>query len=176
MRAYKAEGTSIKDIQRFVRDIKKIVEMEKSLYFPIVEFAENILPQIFPDYEFNVVSMKEMGDKHGETFPSLHKIMIREDVYAGAVADNGRDRMTIAHEVGHLFLHDNNSISLCSLKKGKKLKPYEDPEWHANCFGGELLASSYLIRDMSVDEVVKYCCVSKTAAEVQLKRANQLEI
>ena len=51
-----------------------------------------------------------MGDKHGETFPDEHIIRIREDVYLGAVNGCGRDGMTIAHEVGHLFLHDNNLI------------------------------------------------------------------
>ena len=76
MRAYKAEGTSIKEIQRFVRYIKEKVGKERSLYFPIVKFAEIILPQIFSDYEFDVVSMKEMGNKHGETFPSLTLIHI----------------------------------------------------------------------------------------------------
>ena len=43
-------------------------------------------------------------------------------------------------------MHEEASISLCRLEPGKKLPAYEDPEWQADAFGGELLASSYLIK------------------------------
>ena len=49
------------------------------------------------------------------------------------------------------------------------MKPYEDPEWQADAFGGELLASSYLIEGMNSREVEKMCGVSAAAAKVQLK-------
>ena len=44
----------------------------------------------------------------------------------------------------------DEAISLCRLDPLVKLKAYEDPEWQANAFGGELLASSYLIQAMMV--------------------------
>jgi hypothetical protein len=72
-----------------------------------------------------------------------------------------------------LFFHENESIALCRLAPDQKLKPYEDPEWQANAFGGELLAPSYLISGMSVDEVSRKCGVSTCAAQVQLKAACQ---
>lgn len=40
-----------------------------------------------------------MGDKEGETIPSLNLIKIREDVYDKAVAGDGRARFTILHEL-----------------------------------------------------------------------------
>ena len=90
-------------------------------------------------------------------------------MYLRAVSGEGRDRLTIAHEVGHLFLHDNDSIALCRLDPSEKLKPYEDPEWQANAFAGELLASSYLISEMTGGEVSKRCGVSASAAAIQLR-------
>lgn len=170
MRCYKADAVSIDYIRRNVRWLKKKVGLEYDLYFPILLFVENILPVMVPDFQFEVAPKEEMGNKHGETYPSKNLIRIREDIYLRAAAGEGRDRLTIAHEVGHLFLHEDNSIALCRLEPGDKLKPYEDPEWQANAFGGELLASSYLIAGMSRREVERKCGVSAAAASVQLKR------
>ena len=107
----KAVGMSCEQIRHVVYRLKKICGLENEFYFPIVKFAENVLPDFFDgDYSFLIGTKEEMGDKHGETFPDEHIIRIREDVYLGAVNGCGRDGMTIAHEVGHLFLHDNNLI------------------------------------------------------------------
>lgn len=96
------------------------------MYFPVVPFLENKLPILVPDFQLEILPKKEMGYKHGETRPSEKQIRIREDVYLGAVAGHGRDRMTIAHEIGHLFLHANDSISLCKLAPNEKLRAFED--------------------------------------------------
>ena len=168
MRCYKADAISRDDIRRFVRSIKKLVGLEDELYFPILSFVENILPILVPDFQFEVVPESEMGNKHGETYPSKNLIRIREDIYLRAAAGEGRDRLTVAHEVGHLFLHEDDAIALCRLEPGEKLKPYEDPEWQADAFGGELLASSYLIVGMSQSEVERKCGVLSAAARVQL--------
>lgn len=112
-----------------------------------------------------------MGNKHGETYPSRNLIRIREDVYLGAVSGCGRDRLTIAHEIGHLLLHEDDCIALCKLAPNEKLRPFEDPEWQANAFGGELLASTYLIKGMSAADVSEKCGVSMDAAKVQLRTA-----
>lgn len=168
MNCYKATGISRQDIRRVVRHIKKLTGLENIFYFPIMQFLELVLPTLIPDFVLEVVPVKEMGNKHGETYPSKNLIRIREDVYLGAHAGNGRDRLTIAHEIGHLLLHDDDSIALCRLAPDEKLKAYEDPEWQANAFGGELLASSYLINGLSVREVSERCGVTEAAASVQL--------
>jgi len=168
MNSNKAAPMSRKQIRRLIRYIKKQAGLENELYFPIIPFVENVLPLMFEDYQFEVVPIEEMGKKHGETFPNSNTIKIREDIYLRAVKGEGRDRMTIAHEVGHFFLHEKDSISLCRLAPGEKLKPFEDPEWQANAFGGELLASSYLIRNLSKNEVMNKCGVTFEAASIQV--------
>lgn len=171
MSCYKASAISRKNIQELIRYLKKIVHLENELYFPIVQFLENILPILIPDFQLEIVPKKEMGNKHGETYPSRNLIRIREDVYLGAVSGCGRDRLTIAHEIGHLLLHEDDCIALCKLAPNEKLRPFEDPEWQANAFGGELLASTYLIKGMSAADVSEKCGVSMDAAKVQLRTA-----
>jgi Zn-dependent peptidase ImmA (M78 family) len=167
--SYKATPMSRRQICRLIRYIKKQAGLENDLYFPILEFVENILPIMYKDYSFEIVPEQEMGNKHGETFPNSNIIRIREDIYERAAKGEGRDRMTVAHEVGHFFLHGKNSISFCRLAPGEKLKPFEDPEWQANAFGGELLASSYLIRNMNENEVIEKCGVTYEAASIQIE-------
>lgn len=169
MSNYKACATSRKHIRAYVYRLKRIVGLEDNLYFPVVKFLENILPFLIPDFQYEYPTIAEMGNLHGETYPGRNLIRIREDVYLGAIAGKGRDRMTIAHEIGHLFLHDDDAIALYRLDPGQKLKPYEDPEWQADAFGGELLASSHLIKGMSEAEVRSRCAISYAAAHCQLK-------
>lgn len=169
MSSYKACAISRNDIREYVYKIKCMAGLENRLYFPVVQFLENILPILIPGFQFEYLTAVEMGNLHGETYPSRNLIRIREDIYLGAVSGVGRDRLTIAHEIGHLFLHEDDAIALCRLEPGQRLKPYEDPEWQANAFGGELLAPSYLIKGMSEAEVQSKCGVSSAAARCQMK-------
>lgn len=171
MNCFKAAACSRKNIQGLVRMLKEQIGVEDELYFPIVQFLEIALPKLIPEFWLEVAPVSEMGIKHGETFPSKGLIRIREDVYNRAIEGEGRDRLTIAHEIGHLFLHDDNYISLCRLQPNEKLKAYEDPEWQADAFGGELLASSYLIKGMNEHEVAQKCGVSLSAARCQLRHS-----
>ena len=66
-------------------------------------------------------------------------------------------------------MHEDDAVALCRLAPNERLKPYEDPEWQANAFGGELLASSYLIKGMKTYEVSEKCGVSVSAAKIQLR-------
>ena len=167
--SYKAQPISRKEIRRYVKEIKSYLHLENEYDFPIIRFLELGLPLYFPDFVLQVPSEMEMLVNHGETFPDKHIIRIREDIYLRAVAGEPRDRMTVAHEIGHLFLHTDHAVSLCRLSPFEKLKPYEDPEWQADAFGGEMLAPSYLIQGMSVDEVMHRCNISEAAAINQLK-------
>ena len=100
--------TSRQEIWTYVRDIRRTLGVEAALYFDVVWFVENIMPELFPDFVFEVCTQEELGDLHGKTIPRKNKICIREDVYIGACAENGRDRLTIAHEIGHFFMHDEH--------------------------------------------------------------------
>lgn len=170
MDKYKAEPLSRAAIRNYVKRLKCIVGLDKVLMFPIMLFLENIIPILIPDFQLEILTKEEMGIKHGETYPNRNLIRIREDVYERAVAGIPRDRLTIAHEIGHLFLHDKNAIALCRTEPGETLKAYEDPEWQADCFAGELLASFYLIKGMSEQEVMKSCNVSAQAAHLLVSK------
>ncbi|WP_299142770.1 ImmA/IrrE family metallo-endopeptidase [uncultured Dialister sp.] len=168
---YKADPISRSDVRHYVRKLRKRLGYENILYIPIVEIMENILPLLIPDFNYEIVEKSKMGNKHGETDPDHHLIRIREDVYKGACNGNGRDRFTIAHEIGHLLFHQEMNITLCRVEGNNKERPkvYEDPEWQADVFAGELLAPSYLIREMTALKISESAQISMAAAKTQLR-------
>lgn len=136
--------------------------------FPLVEVVEHGIPTLWEDFTLHVREASEMGSAHGLTFPEKAEIWLRDDVYQGVLEHQGRDRFTLAHELGHLLLH--NGISMArSMKKPSELKPYENSEWQANTFAGALLIPvSTAQRLKSEWEISEACGVSFDAARVRL--------
>lgn len=155
-------------IWEYVRDIRSALSVDDKLYFDIVNFIERVMPELFPDFIFEICSEIDMGNLHGETIPSEHTIRVREDVYIGACKGNGRDRLTLAHEVGHYLMHNEHSIVLAKTSSSGTIPNYYDPDWQADVFGGELLAPSYLIYNMTPQDIQNMCSVSIACAERQL--------
>lgn len=174
MSEYEASPLARSDIRNLTNFIRQVCDLSNERYFPIVQFLELVMPQIDEQFFWVPASKSEMGAKHGLAYPEDKLIKIREDIYEGAVAGNGRDRFTIAHEIGHYFLHKKERVSFArSLGAAEKLPAFKDPEWQASAFAGELLAPPHIIRDLSVFEVMKYCGISQDAAQKQLKSINK---
>lgn len=118
--------------------------------------------------EFEVTSESELGRRHGESVLGQNIIRIREDVYNRACEGYGRDRLTIAHELGHILLHQKEDIVLT--RSEGTIPPYMDPEWQANAFAGELLAPFQYIKHMDIFDISTQYGVSIEAASVQKNR------
>ena len=158
---------TLEEIREKVRSIRKIFGLSEDGYVDIVKVFESL-----PDYgvDIEIDAIEDMDNKHGQTYPAKPKIVIREDIYERACEGHGRDRLTIAHEIGHLFLHGTDKISLARVEKEYAVPTWCDPEWQANAFAGEILAPFRFIKDLSISDIqVKYG-VSATAAKVQKTR------
>lgn len=121
--------------------------------------------------DFEIVSVEEMGDRHGDTQLMKRVVRIREDVYEGAVQGRGRDRFTICHEIAHLFLHSSlcENVSLARMDE-RSIPIYKNPEWQADAFAAEfMMPYGELKSGMTVDEVMRTYGVSRAAAECQLR-------
>lgn len=135
-------------------------------YFPILEVVEFLLYALDDEYEFLVEDINEMGSDHGRTYPDQKVISVRLDVYEGACAGRGRDRMTLAHELGHFLMH--RQLPFNRRVDSKTIPSYRSSEWQANCFGGELLMTAshvHLCKDPQ--EATELFGVSYQAAEYQ---------
>ncbi len=166
MNSYKAIPLSRKNIQNMTNRLRKIFEISLDEAFPIVEFLEKIIPEF--GYTIEICEPYEMQKEYALTLPEEKVLKIREDVYIGAAKENPRDLFTIAHEIGHIFLHDSKSIALA--RSDYKIKKFEDPEWQANTFAAELLVPSNVIKSKTIEEIVKTYKCSRKVAEIQLSK------
>ena len=172
--SFKAKPRSIKDIREKAELIRTVTVMAmdtKTEQFPILHFAEIIIPQIAEDFTFVIGSKEEMGNNLGLTDIKEKTITIREDVYENAYNGNGRDLFTIAHEVGHVLLHSEQNIQQLARTNKETIKPYENPEWQADTFAAELLMpASMITEDDTVFTVARRFGVSYSAARIRLNK------
>lgn len=118
------------------------------------------------EYSYEIVDDDQLeAGVQAQTDIIKNTIYIKESVYEGAIKNNGRDRMTIAHEILHLILHQ--PVALTLYRRTDDLPVYKNPEWQAECFAGELLMPYDQIKDMTEEEIVEQCKVSERAAHYQ---------
>ena len=133
----------------------------------IVRIVELELQKLEPEFVFHTPYAAEMGDIHGLTNPVEKWMYIREDVYNGALKDKGRDRMTMAHELGHYLLH--RRVDFPFVPPGSSVPPYRRSEWQANTFGAELLiCAAHLDGCTCVEDLVERFCVSYEGARLRI--------
>lgn len=165
---YSVEGKTRQQLRDLAALLRNILQLDGVLYFPIVELLE-ILPEYFPGFSYEIVSDDELpAGNHAETDVMNWRISIKETVYNRACAGEGRDRMTIAHEIAHFI-----TLCVCGFKLARsfnKPKAFEDPEWQAKCFAGELMIPKHLIGDMTPKQVASACGVSYDAAIYQCQK------
>lgn len=169
---YIAKPISRKEIRILASLVRKI-QGEDGLYFDIMKFLEQTLPIICPGFSLCVKMRQEMGECHGLTFPDKKEIWLREDVYEGALEGKGRDRLTASHELFHFLFHGKNQIGFARTGSGK-IPAYEDPEWQADTFGGELLVPYRKAMNLTIPQIIIACGVSEKAACCQFRKMHPM--
>ena len=167
MSEYMVEGKSRKELRELACIFREIFGLKEILYFPIVEILD-ILGEVFDDFSYEIVEDDTFpANIHADTDIRTGTVRIKQSVYDGACSGEGRDRMTIAHEIGHYFMLCRCGFRLERNFTNKKVPPFCDPEWQAKCFAGELLVPAHLVWNMSAEKMVTECGVSYDAALVQ---------
>ncbi|MCK9622901.1 MAG: ImmA/IrrE family metallo-endopeptidase [Methylobacter sp.] len=131
------QRVQIRDVAKNIRRINKEMTGQDAPFFPIVQFLDVTLTKHMEDFILEILDEDEMGDAHGMTYPDEHLIQVRSDVYKQACRHQGRDRMTLAHELGHYVLHSN--IGMARMAPVELIKPWRSSEWQAKALAGELL-------------------------------------
>ena len=165
----RAVAMSRNKIAEIAQIVRSAVELDDTLYFPVVHFIEIMAAEDSRDFNYELVEVNELAYTYATTNTSENVMYIREDVYKRAVKGNPRDRFTLCHEIGHYFLHRPETIS----NARGEVPRYCDPEWQADAFAGELMAPRNLIKGMTSKEIAEECRMSMTAADIQYKVANR---
>jgi len=167
MDQYLAQPLSRLDLRKIAKQIRKKLGLEKVIKFPVLDVLE------FFDsngLEYQVVFDEDLPPNvHAQTDITNKIIYIKNSVYEGAHCGNGRDLMTILHELCHFWLVCLVGVRLQQFKGNRAIKPYESPEWQAKCLAGEIMMDKDLIRGLQLWQVMDECGVSEGAASYQMK-------
>lgn len=162
----KATPRTKKDIRKAASTIHKVFGLDPTEAIDVVKLIDILIPKGIPSFNCEIEDDSIMGDYHGLCYPSECRMILKLSVYDGAVNDVGKDRFTIAHELGHLFLHANG-VALARTSN-EDLKPYEDTEWQADQFAAELLMPfDEVVKLKSPEEIAKKFKVSMAAAKTR---------
>lgn len=135
------------------KDIHQSCDVLHILEFGLAEWT---------DYKFlfEPKNKLEMGDVEAAVSPDKMLMHIREDVYENLCVNDPRARFTVAHEFGHLILHDGTTLN----RGSGTHKIYEDSEWQANRFAAELLAPLEGCKGLGIEEIMQKYGVSYQCA------------
>lgn len=163
----KANPKSIARIRSIALEIREILGIKPMENINIIRLLEMVICPVF-NLKLEIIEKCMMTDKYAEYNPIEKVIRIREDVYDNAVNGIGRDRFTISHEIGHIFLHSDNIVMA---RSNEKFPIYCDPEWQANTFAREFLCpiNGILICD-DIETIANRYGVSKEVARIQLSQ------
>jgi len=165
--SYVAKAISRAELRNLAAELRTMIGFGNKPYFPVVEFMEYVMPSIFPDFNYEIVRDDELPGIEGLTLPHENLIRLPNTVYCEAVEGKGRARFSIAHEISHFILIDDENIALA--RSGHSVPAYQQPEWRANTLASELLMVPKLSIGMNREDVAMAFGVSLSAARVHLK-------
>ena len=158
---------AIKQIADKIREIFDI-RNEAVPIVAMIEYMSSLGEGGTPMMGVEIVKDEELPGNYAEYRPATNMLIVRESVYNGACNGNGRDRFTLAHELGHFILHKNVAYGFA--RGSERIASYIDPEWQANTFASMLLIPREEIHGMDEEEIAAKYLVSKQAARIAMKK------
>ncbi|MCS3759337.1 ImmA/IrrE family metallo-endopeptidase [Bradyrhizobium centrosematis] len=142
----------------------------------MVRLLEVEVPKLVSEFALVVRSDDEMGDAEAYTEFNPAHIAVRGSVYQLALRNDGRSRMTLAHELGHLVMHPGAAKlrSTSTLSEGH-LKYFESAEWQAKKFAALFLVPDHIALQFSnAEQLAASCHVSLQAAQIRFNETTPL--
>lgn len=178
-KGYKVRPTSRTKIREDAHVVLDVIRGHMKLSSPCLPIVDVIEMLDAEDIvRMDILESHLMNGKAAELVPSHNgeppALNINEDVYEGACDGDNFSRFTLAHELGHYFLHSNQALALTRMQIGPgsaSHKAFEDSEWQANTFAGELLVDSRLVSQHCdcPEDISEVFGVSSQTASIQWK-------
>lgn len=155
------------EIRVAAEQMRKILSDHSDLkYIEIVKVLEFCMPKAFPGFRYEIVDPCEMPDREAEMNPFEYCIRIQEPVYIKAINGDGHCRFTIAHELGHFFLHRTQKLAFGHKAANGNIPTYMNSEWQADVFARNLLAPFSMTRGLIAQQIEVLFGVSRSVADI----------
>lgn len=158
------------DIKNLALEVRERFQLYDAVYFPVVDFIEMLMPINDRNFNYEIVEDYKLGLDAANYNPQSHLMKIRESVYNGACDGNGRDRFTLAHEIGHYFMHSDIDLLLNRIDRNTSIPLYRNSEWQANTFASALLMPDHIIKNLTPPAISDLCGTSLSAANIAYKQ------
>ena len=164
-------------IRGLTTQIRTVLQVRPEKLFPVMTFFELAMPKAMPEFSWMIAEEPLPGGMEAcaypdgcEDHPGGPFIVLSSRVYEAAHRGDGRARHTVLHECGHILLHQQVAVHHRG-PIGAELRPYENSEWQASTFAGELLMPpESFLQHSGLVEFCQCMGVSHQAALVQGKR------
>lgn len=171
MHDYQVRPRSRKVIREIAHKFRTVAGVGRPR-FDILRFIDVVLPDIMDEditLDINDDDPRLQGN-HAYAEPDSFRIVASTAIVRGADQGGGFERMTLAHELGHVILHRGIDPVFARAAEPETLKAYESAEWQAKALAGELmLYPKFLEGHESSAEMAELFGVTPLAAEVQRK-------
>lgn len=146
--ATKATPKTVKEIREIAQGIRDVIadimagEEEKFVYkIPMLEVFEGL--SLKDEFTMVVVEDDQLPEACAETTPDTKVIKIRQSLYLAACEGDKDCLFTLAHELGHLYMHADQPKTFA--RGSIRYKREEDCEWQADQFASELFIDRRLL-------------------------------
>lgn len=174
MNGFASEGFCVsprtrKEIAQIAETVRNMFSPSRTKFLDVVDLLERKLPAAFERFSLEIVEDNELPDREAEMCPSSLSIRVRESVYGKAMDGDCHCRFTLAHEIGHFFLHRFQSLAFGLQLQGRKISAYCDSEWQANTFARHFLVPDSLAKGLDVSQIELLFGVSSSVARIVCK-------
>jgi hypothetical protein len=173
---YKVRPRSAKDIAAVALAWRDALGVADAWSPNVITLLEIEVPKLIPEFALVVRPDDEMADAEAYTEFNPPHIAVCGSVYRMAQRENGRSRMTFAHELGHLVMHPGAvKLRSSTALSDSQTKYFESAEWQARKFAALFLVPDHIaIQFDSADELAAACHVSSQAAQIRFNETSTM--
>lgn len=178
-RRYRNEGYCVlpkrkKEIRLYADDVRRLFFPIEHNMLDVVRLIEHEMPKAYENFRFEVVPDEELPGQEAAFIPAEFCIRCRESVYQRACNGDGHCRFTLAHELGHFFMHRDQTMAFGRSAANEYAPLYRNSEWQADEFARNLLAPVRLAKGMTAAVITTMFEVSKEVARIVRKEASAM--
>jgi len=163
-------------IARIANEWRRAAQLQGHWNFNIIQFVEHVLARRYKAKgNLNIEFFDREGSKEKEAKVTYRPLTLRIDrkIWERARTGDAFARFVVAHEVGHILLHDHSAqpFSYDPAVQNQWCEDENSAEWQANTFAYHFLLPDELVRQhYDVDALVEFCGVNESTARERLEK------